>query len=46
MAKRFLFYGALLIGAYLGLSHATEGGKLLTAGQTFLSGTVKTFQGR
>lgn len=46
MGKRILFYGAVLIGAYLALSRATEGGKLITAGRDFTTGVVRTFQGR
>lgn len=46
MGKKLLWYSAALIGAYLALSHATQGGQLLTAvGSTYASG-VRVLQGR
>jgi hypothetical protein len=44
--RQVLFYTAVLVGGYLALSHATEGGKLLTAGRDFYTGAVRTLQGR
>ena len=44
--RRALVLGTGLIVVYLLVSHATEGGTLLTAGLDFLTGTVKVFQGR
>lgn len=44
--RQALFYGAGLILVYLGLSHATEGGKLLLAGRDSGVGIIKAFQGR
>jgi hypothetical protein len=41
-----IFYGAVLIGTYLLVSHATGGGKLLGTGFNGASQLVKTFQGR
>lgn len=46
MARKALFYGAALIATYLAVSHATEGGRLLTSSGSALSTVVKTFQGR
>lgn len=44
--KGVLFYTALLVGGYLALSHATQGGQLLNAGRDFYVGAVKSLQGR
>ncbi|GAA4699794.1 hypothetical protein [Phytohabitans rumicis] len=46
MVRKGMFYGAALIGIYLAVSHATQGGRLLTAGGGAVSTVVKTFQGR
>ncbi len=44
--KAALFYGAVLIGAYLVLNHATGAGRLLGTATSGGSSLVKTFQGR
>lgn len=46
MLRSVLFYTAVLVGGYLALSHATEGGKLLTAVRDTYVGGVKVLQGR
>ncbi len=46
MLKKALIYSAVLIGTYLALSHATEGGQLLSAASGAASGYAKTLQGR
>lgn len=46
MARKTLFYGTMLIGTYLALAYATEGGRLLTSAAGATSTVVKTFQGR
>lgn len=37
---------AVLIGTYLLLAHATQGGTLIGAGKSAVQGIVTTFQGR
>lgn len=46
MAMKIIKYTAVLVGVYLGVSHATGAGQLLMAGQGAYSGAVKTLQGR
>lgn len=46
MGRIALFYGAVLIGTYLLVSHATQAGRLITPTGQAVSGVVKTFQGR
>lgn len=46
MVRKALFYSAALIGVYLAVSHATEGGRLMTSGASAISTVAKTFQGR
>lgn len=46
MGKRVVMGTFVLVGIYLGVSHATAGGKLISAGATGASGFVKTLQGR
>jgi len=46
MGRKALLYGAVLIGIYLGVAHATGAGNLLTAGGKAGTGLVKAFQGR
>jgi len=46
MLRTALAYGAGLVFVYLAVSHATEGGKLLTSGASAVSTVAKTFQGR
>lgn len=46
MARKALFYSAVLIGTYLVLSRATSGGRLMTTGASGAATLVKTFQGR
>jgi hypothetical protein len=41
-----LFYGFALVAIYLGVSHATGGGRLLREAGSATSQVVKTFQGR
>jgi len=41
-----LKYGAVLIGTYLALAWATNGGRLLSAGENFVVGTTRALQGR
>ena len=41
-----MFYTAVLVGTYLVLSYATNGGKLLAAAEGAYSGGVRTLQGR
>jgi hypothetical protein len=43
---KILFYSAVLVGGYLLLSHASEGGKLLLAVRDTYVGGVKVLQGR
>lgn len=44
--KDALKLGAILIGTYLVVYYATGAGKVIGAGGTALSGTIKAFQGR
>lgn len=44
--RQVVTYGAGLIFAYLALSWATNGGRLLTSGAAATSTVVKTLQGR
>lgn len=44
--QKFVLYSATLIGVYLAVSHATGGGKLITAAGNAGSKYVKTLQGR
>jgi hypothetical protein len=46
MARKFLYYSALLIGTYLLVANATNAGKLLTSAGTAASGYAKTLQAR
>ena len=46
MLRKGMLYSAVLIGLYLAVSHATEGGTLLHAGEGAASGFAKTLQGR
>lgn len=39
-------YAAILIGTYLALGHATQGGQLIGSGKSFIQGVTQTFQGR
>ncbi len=46
MIRKLLLGTGILIGIYLAISHATDAGKLLTAGgNTYVAG-VKVLQGR
>lgn len=44
--KKTLFYGVVLIGGYLLLSHATAGGRLLTTGGNVANNLIRNLQGR
>jgi len=44
--KTLLTYTAILVGTYLALSYATNGGKLIGAAGTAYTGAVKVLQGR
>lgn len=44
--KKGLFYGVVLIGGYLLLSRATEGGRLLTTLGSVTNTSIRTLQGR
>jgi hypothetical protein len=44
--RQALFYGAVLVGTYLLVSHATGGGRLLTSGAGATATVVRAFQGR
>lgn len=44
--KKALGYAFVLTLAYLGLAHATGGGTLIGAGEKFVVGVERTFQGR
>lgn len=46
MGRQALTYGAILIGVYLALAYATQGGRLLTSGGGAISQVAKTLQGR
>ncbi len=46
MARQALKYGAILIGAYLILSKATNFGTVFTKGSGATVSVVKAFQGR
>ena len=46
MIRKAMFYSAVLIGTYLAVAHASNGGKLLASGADGVSRVVKTFQGR
>jgi hypothetical protein len=46
MGKTFLTYSAVLIGAYLALSYATQAGQLLNSLRSDYVGGVKVLQGR
>lgn len=39
-------YTAILVGAYLALSYATGGGRLIAATTSAYTGAVRTLQGR
>jgi len=45
-AVKILKGGAILIGIYLGLAYATNGGKLLISGKDAAVPIIKVFQGR
>jgi hypothetical protein len=44
--RTVLTYTAVLVGIYLLASHATDAGRLLSAGFTGYQGSVKVLQGR
>jgi len=44
--NKLVTYSFVLIAVYLGVSHATGGGKLITATSNGASKYVKTLQGR
>jgi hypothetical protein len=46
MGQKILLYTGILIGTYLALAHATQGGQLLAAGSNAYQGAVKVLQGR
>lgn len=46
MFRQALVYTAVLVGVYLLVSHATEGGTLLTSAGSAYTGAVRTLQGR
>jgi len=46
MVRTVLFGTGSIIVVYLLVSHATEGGRLLSAGKDAYIGAVKTLQGR
>lgn len=46
MFRSYLKYSAVLIGMYLALTHATQGGNLIKQGAAGASTIDKTLQGR
>jgi hypothetical protein len=46
MFRTYMKYSALLIGLYLGLTHATQGGNLIKAGANGAATVDKALQGR
>jgi hypothetical protein len=46
MLRTYMKYSAVLIGLYLGLTHATQGGTLISKGASGVQTVTKTLQGR
>jgi hypothetical protein len=46
MFRQYMKYTALLIGLYIGVTHATQGGNLIKSAASGASTIDKTLQGR